>query len=47
MIGSTGSLALRHWDGRGAQGRRLASGVYFLRLEAGDVTARDRVMLVH
>jgi hypothetical protein len=33
------------WDGRDARGRRLPSGVYFVRLRAGDFVADRRVTL--
>jgi len=33
------------WDGRDARGRRLPSGVYFLRMRAGDFVADRRVTL--
>ena len=33
------------WDGRDARGRKLPSGVYFLRLRAGDFVADRRVTL--
>ena len=32
------------WDGRDARGQRVASGVYFVRLEAGDFFAESRRM---
>jgi flagellar hook assembly protein FlgD len=36
---------LRSWDGRGARGQQVASGIYFLRLEhAGRVTSRKVVL---
>jgi hypothetical protein len=35
------------WDGTGDDGRRLPSGLYFLRLDAGDVHAMQRAVLVH
>jgi hypothetical protein len=34
------------WDGRGDDGRRLASGVYIYRLQAGREAVRGRVVLV-
>lgn len=34
------------WDGRDGQGRRVASGVYFSRLEAGDFAATGKLVLV-
>jgi hypothetical protein len=34
------------WDRRGAHAARLSSGVYFLQLRAGGVTARTRVALL-
>lgn len=34
------------WDGRDGRGRRVASGLYFLHLEAGRQVARTRVVLL-
>ena len=34
------------WDGKNEAGQRLASGVYFCRFEAGDVTERSSVVLL-
>ncbi|MBM4119035.1 hypothetical protein FJ251_15135, partial [bacterium] len=34
------------WDGADAAGRRLASGVYFVRLVAGDYRASEKLVLV-
>lgn len=34
------------WDGRDAAGRRLASGVYWCRLEAGDFVATHKMVMV-
>ncbi len=34
------------WDGRDASGRRVASGVYFVRMHAGQVTKTLRVTLM-
>lgn len=34
------------WDGRGVDGRSSAAGVYFVRLEAGDVVTERRVVLL-
>lgn len=34
------------WNGRDDSGRRLASGVYFYRLEAGDFRAADKLVMV-
>jgi hypothetical protein len=42
-LAETTSLA---WDGRGADGRSLASGAYFLRLTAGGTAATERVLIV-
>jgi flagellar hook assembly protein FlgD len=42
-LAGTTSLA---WDGRGADGRSLASGPYFLRLSAGGTAATERVLIV-
>jgi hypothetical protein len=39
-----GRYALR-WDGRDAEGRTLANGVYFCRLEAGDHTGTEKLVL--
>jgi len=36
-----------HWDGAGDDGRRLPSGMYFLRLDTGTVRATQRAVLVH
>lgn len=36
-----------HWDGRDGHGRRVASGVYFLRLESSRWEATRRLTLVH
>lgn len=35
------------WDGRGADGRALAAGLYFARFDAGTVHASRKVTLVH
>ncbi len=35
-----------HWDGRDAGGRRVPSGVYFVRLDSGDRTETRRLSLV-
>jgi hypothetical protein len=35
-----------HWDGRDADGRQLASGVYFARVAAGDETAFRKLVLL-
>ncbi len=40
-----GTVTLR-WDGRDAQDRAVASGVYFFRLEAGGATRTRRVVIV-
>jgi hypothetical protein len=34
------------WDGRDAHGRRVNSGLYFLRLEAGDLSQTQKVMVI-
>ncbi|HLA40071.1 MAG TPA: FlgD immunoglobulin-like domain containing protein, partial [Candidatus Glassbacteria bacterium] len=34
------------WDGRDSSGRRVASGVYFLRLTAGEVTHVRKIVLL-
>jgi hypothetical protein len=34
------------WDGRDSTGRRAAPGVYFVRLEAAELTATKRVVIV-
>jgi flagellar hook assembly protein FlgD len=34
------------WDGRDDQGREVASGVYFCRLQAGEFGAVERLVLV-
>ena len=38
--------AVTYWDGTDTDGRRVASGVYFARLVAGDRTATRRVVLL-
>jgi hypothetical protein len=35
-----------HWDGRDDRGSALAAGVYFVRLQAGEFVASERVVLV-
>jgi predicted outer membrane repeat protein len=35
------------WDGRTDQGRAVSSGVYFVRLKAGDVVRRQKLVLMH
>jgi hypothetical protein len=35
------------WDGRGADGRRLASGVYFLRFAVGEHQDVRKVVVIH
>ena len=42
---AAGSYILR-WDGRDEQGRRLASGVYLYRLQAGDQTEARKLLLL-
>jgi hypothetical protein len=34
------------WSGRDEQGRAVAAGVYFCRLQASDASAVDRVVLL-
>jgi hypothetical protein len=34
------------WDGRGSSGRPVSSGVYFVRLELGEVTTTHRLILL-
>ena len=34
------------WDGRGSDGQRVAPGVYFARLEAGDVRETRKVVVL-
>ena len=34
------------WDGRDTSGQSVASGVYFYRLQAGDVSATRRMLLL-
>ena len=34
-----------HWDGRNAQGEKVASGVYFYTLKAGDFTATRKMLI--
>ena len=36
----------RIWDGRDDQGRRVAPGTYFVRLEAGGVVERGRILIL-
>jgi len=38
--------AVTHWDGTDTDGRRAASGVYFVRIVAGDETAVRRLVLL-
>jgi flagellar hook assembly protein FlgD len=35
-----------HWDGRGDTGQPQPNGVYFYRLEAGDLTSIGKISLV-
>ncbi len=37
---------VRAWDGRDDSGRRLASGVYFLRLRAGRTEAVRKIVIL-
>jgi flagellar hook assembly protein FlgD len=39
-------VATATWDGRNDGGGRVASGVYFYRLEAGDTRATRRMVLL-
>ena len=34
------------WDSRDSRGNRVASGVYFVKLEAGDNTATGKLLLI-
>jgi hypothetical protein len=34
------------WDGRDRSGRRVQTGIYFLRLEAGDIQAIRKVVIL-
>ncbi len=43
---ATPGAAVTYWDGTDTDGRRVASGVYFARLVAGDRTATRRVVLL-
>ncbi len=43
---ATPGAAVTYWDGTDTDGRRVASGVYFARLVAGDQTATRRVVLL-
>ena len=36
-----------HWDGRNVSGRRVSSGVYFYRMEAGPFTATKKMLVVN
>ena len=35
-----------HWDGRNALGEPVASGVYYVRIEAGSFTALRRMVVL-
>jgi len=35
------------WDGTGERGERLPGGIYFVRLDAGDIHASSRIAFVH
>jgi hypothetical protein len=37
----------RTWDGRDDSGREVTSGIYFVRLEAGDLRTTKKMMLLH
>lgn len=43
---ATPGAAVTYWDGTDADGRRVASGVYFARLVAGDETAVRKIVLL-
>jgi flagellar hook assembly protein FlgD len=34
------------WNGRSSDGREVSSGVYFLKLEAGDVIQSHKMMII-
>jgi len=36
----------RHWDGRDQQGREMSAGVYFYRLQAGEITLEQKMLLL-
>jgi WD40 repeat protein len=42
----SGGVHRLRWDGRGADGRRMATGVYFLRLEQGTATRTLKLTIV-
>lgn len=42
-----GGAARTAWDGRNDTGHRVAPGVYFVRVEAGDQTAASRLLRIH
>jgi len=45
-IGTRGFVAV-DWDGAASSGERVASGVYFVRLEVDGAVARQRMVLLH
>ncbi|NNE44608.1 MAG: T9SS type A sorting domain-containing protein, partial [Gemmatimonadetes bacterium] len=45
--GGDGTAATVTWDGRDTDGRRVASGMYFVRARAGEWTAGRRVVVTH
>jgi subtilisin family serine protease len=47
LVGETvpAGLHAAHWDGRGEDGRRLTSGIYFAKLESAGLAATRRIVL--